>query len=96
MLTHFSPVQLYATLWTITHQASLSTGFSRQEYWSTLLCPPIGDLPDSKIKPGSPALQVGSLPLSHWKAQRASISQPKPDFFFFFFGKCRTVSLFSC
>ena len=97
MLIRFSPVQLYATLWTVTHQASLSTGFSRQEYWSGLPFPSSGDLPDPGINPVSlmsPALQVGSLPLSHRKAQRASISQPKPDFFFFC--KCRTVSLFSC
>ena len=40
-----SPVQLFATLWTVTHQAPLSMGFSRQEYWSGLPCPPPGDLP---------------------------------------------------
>ena len=43
-------------------------GFSRQEYWSGLPCPPPGDLPDSAIEPTSPAssaLQVDSLPLSH-------------------------------
>jgi len=36
--------------------------FSRQEYWRVLPCPPSGDLPDPGIKPGSPALQVDSLP----------------------------------
>ena len=36
-------------------------GFSRQEYWSGLPCPPPGDLPDPGIKPGSPALQADSL-----------------------------------
>ena len=43
-------------------------GFSRQEYWSGLLFPPPGDLPDPGIEPtspGSPALQMDSLPLSH-------------------------------
>ena len=43
-------------------------GFSRQGYWSELPCPPPGDLPHPGIKPTSPAapaLQVGSLPLSH-------------------------------
>ena len=35
-------------------------GFSRQEYWSGLPCPPLGDLPDLGIKLGSPALQVDS------------------------------------
>ena len=37
-------------------------GFSRQEHWSRLPCPPPGDLPHLGIKPGSPALQAGSLP----------------------------------
>ena len=37
-------------------------GFSRQEYWSELLCPPLGDLPDPGIEPRSSALQVDSLP----------------------------------
>ena len=43
-------------------QASLSMGFSWQEYWSGLLCPSPEDLPDPGIKPGSPALQPVSLP----------------------------------
>ena len=66
MLSCFSCVQLFATLWTIACQAPLSMGFSRQEYWSGLLCPAPGDLPDPGIEPGSlmsPAWQVGSLPL---------------------------------
>ena len=45
------------TLWTVARQAPLSMGFSRQECWSGLSCPPPGDLPDPGIKPGSPALQ---------------------------------------
>ena len=40
----------------------LSMGFSRQEYWSGLLFPSPGDLPDPGIEPGSPALQADSLP----------------------------------
>ena len=40
LFSHFSHVQLFATLWTIAHQAPLSMGFSRQEYWSGLPCPP--------------------------------------------------------
>ena len=43
-------------------QASLSTGFSRQEYWSRLLCPPPGNLPHSGVEPMSPTLRVESLP----------------------------------
>ena len=50
-----SHVRLFATLWTIAHQAPLSMGFSRQEYRSGLPCPPPGDLPDPGIKPVSPA-----------------------------------------
>ena len=58
---HFSCVQLFVTLWTIAHQALLSVGFSRQEYWSGLPFPSPGDSPDPGIKPGSPALQADSL-----------------------------------
>ena len=51
MLSLFSCVQLFATLWTVACQAPLSMGFSRQEYWSGLPCPPPGDLPDQGIEP---------------------------------------------
>ena len=46
MLTCFSCVWLFVTLWTVAHQVPLSMGFSREEYWSGLLWPPLGDLPD--------------------------------------------------
>ena len=46
VLSCFSHVQLFATPWTVARQAPLSMGFSRQEYWSGLPCPPPGDLPD--------------------------------------------------
>ena len=62
MLNHFSCVQLFATLWTVACQAPLSMGFSRQEYWSELPCPPPGYLPNPGIEPGSltsPALAGG-------------------------------------
>ena len=49
------------TLWTAARQAPLSMGFSRQEYWSELLFPPPGDLPEAGIEPVSPALAVRSL-----------------------------------
>ena len=49
---------LFATLWTTAHQASLSMGFSRQEYWSGLPGPPPGDLPDPGIEPSSLASPV--------------------------------------
>ena len=57
-----SRVQLFATPWTVVYQASLSMGFSRQEYWSGLPCPSPGDLPDPGIKPRSLALQADALP----------------------------------
>ena len=50
------------TSWTIAHQAPLSIGFPRQEYWSGLPFPSPGDLPDPEIEPRSSALQVDSLP----------------------------------
>ena len=59
MLSCFSCVQLFATLWTVALQAPQSMGFSRQEYWSGLPRPPPGDLPDPGVKPTSPALQAG-------------------------------------
>ena len=46
----------------IPHQAPLSMGFFRQEYWSVLLFPSPGHLPDPGMEPRSPALQVDSLP----------------------------------
>ena len=49
----FSPFRLLATLWTVALQAALSMGFSWQEYWSGLPCPPPGDLPDPGIEPVS-------------------------------------------
>ena len=57
-----SHVQLCATPWTVARQAPLSMGFSRQEYWSGLPCPPPADLPDPGIEPTSlmsPALAGG-------------------------------------
>ena len=58
-----SHVRLFATTWTLTAcRARLSVRFSRQEHWSGLWCPPPGDLPDSGIEPGSPALQVAEPP----------------------------------
>ena len=52
--SRFSRIQLFANPWTITHQASPSIGFPRQEYWSALPFPPPGDLPD----PGNKAKSV--------------------------------------
>ena len=72
MLSHFSHVQLFATLWTVACQAPLSMGFSRQEYWSGLPYPPPGDLLNSGTEPAalmSPALAGGLFNTSAtWQA----------------------------
>ena len=57
-----SRVRLFATPWTVAHQAPSSMGFSRQEYWSGLPFPSPGDLPDPGIEPRSPTLQADALP----------------------------------
>ena len=56
-----SRVRLFATLWTVAHQAPQSTGFSRQEYWSGLPFPSPEDLPDPGIEPQSPASRADAL-----------------------------------
>ena len=78
LLSHFTHVQLFVTSWTITRQAPLCMGFSKQEYWSGLPCPPPGDLPDTWIEPTSPAFQANPLSLSHWGIP--NISKPRLSF----------------
>ena len=56
-------VRLFATPWTVAHQAPLSMGFSRHEYWSGLPSPSPGDLPDPGIEPRSSSLQADALAL---------------------------------
>ena len=53
-----SRVRLFATPWTVAHEAPPSMGFSRQEYWRGLPFPSPGDLPDPRIEPRSPSLQA--------------------------------------
>ena len=68
LLSCFSHDRLFATPWTVAHQAPLYRAFSRQEQWSGLPCLSPGDLPDPGIEPVSPvapALQADSLLLSH-------------------------------
>ena len=64
MLSHFSCIRLFVTHWTAARQAPLPMGFSRQEYYSGLPCPPPGDLPDRRTKPASTHWQAGSLTLA--------------------------------
>ena len=52
-----------------TRQASLSIGFSRQEYWSGLACPPSGDLPD-------PGINLSLLCLLHWQTGSLPLALP--------------------
>ena len=83
MLRHFSHARLFLTPWTVACHVSLSIGFSRQEYWSMLPCPPAGDLPDPGVEPVSlvsPALAGGFFTIS--------------DTFFFFFLLLSRVRLF--
>ena len=54
VLSHFSCVWLFVTLWTIVSQAPLTMGLSTQEYWSGLPCPPPWDIPNPGIKSMSP------------------------------------------
>ena len=71
MLSRFSRGQLFVPLWTVDDQALLSTGFSRQEYWSRLPCLPPGIFPHPGIQPISPVAhvsQASSLPLIHWRS----------------------------
>ena len=65
LLSRFSGVQLCETLWTSAFQAPLSMGFSRQQCYRVLPCPPPGDLSHLGMEPGSPAFRAHSLPLSH-------------------------------
>ena len=67
----FSRVRLFVTPWTVAYQAPQSMEFSRQEYWSGLPFPSLGDLPNPGIEPGSPALQADSLPSDKVKATLA-------------------------
>ena len=66
-LTHSVASNSLQLPWAVTQQAPLSVGFSRQEYWSRMPCPPPGDLPDTGIKPTSPASPcIGRWILYHW------------------------------
>ena len=66
LFSHSVVSDSFETPWTIAHQAPLSMGFSRQEYWSGLPFPSLRDLSNPRIEPESPALQADSPPLSHW------------------------------
>jgi len=73
VLSHFSCVQLFVTIWTVVHQPPLFIWFHKQEYWSGLPCPPAGDLPHPGIKTRSlmsPALAGGFFTTrANWEVQ---------------------------
>ena len=69
ILLPLSRIQLFVTLYTVTCQAPLSKGFSRQKYWRGLLSPAPGDLPGSRVKPASP-----------WLAGRFFTTEPRKPF----------------
>ena len=84
-----SHVRVFVIPWMVAYQAPLSTGFSRQEYWSGLPFPSPGDLPNPGIEPGCPSLQTDALPseppgkpllllllLSHLSCVRLCVTPP--------------------
>ena len=79
------------TPWTVAHQALLSMGFSRQEYWSELPCPPPGDLPDPGIKPTSLKSPTSA---GRFFTASATSEAPKCPVFAVIFEECLLGSLF--
>ena len=69
VLSRFSCVQFFSTLWTVIHQAPLSLGFSRQGYWSGIPSPLPGDLPN-------PGMNPSPLHLQHWQASSSALAPP--------------------
>ena len=83
MYIRVSRVQLFATPWAVVHQTPLSMEFSRQEYWSGLPCPSLGDLPHPGIKPPSPAaatLQGGFFTTEQMGQPKRGKEPPKSVF----------------
>ena len=97
MLSRFSHIWLFATPWTVACQAPLSKGFSRQEYWSGLPCPPPGDLSDPGIESASltpPALAGSFFTTSAaWEAQAAWHTDSQRLQWFFSINRVKEVYL---
>ena len=74
VLSCFSHVQPFATLWTRAYQAPLSMGFSRQEYWSGLPFPSPGDLPNPRIQPVS---HIAGRRFNLWATREAQPCLPE-------------------
>ena len=74
VLNRFSHVQVFATPWTVACQSSLPLGFSRQEYWCGLPCPPPGDLPNTGTEPVAPGHCKSILyPRTTWETLSKSL-----------------------
>ena len=69
LVTKSRPTLLQVALWTTARQASLSIGFSRQEYWNGLPFPSPGGLPHARTEPVFPSQQADSLPLNNQGGQ---------------------------
>ena len=97
VLSHLSCVRLFVTPWTVARQAPLSMGFSGQEYWSGLPCPPPGDLPDPGIESAplaSPASAgVFFTTSATWEAQMYLICEIKLNWERLAFRKWRWYSI---
>ena len=80
-----SRVQLFASPWTVAHQALMSMGFCRQEYWSGLTCPPLRGIFQTQglnpLIPVSPALQADSFPAELWRKTFTTIKNKTKLFF---------------
>ena len=86
MISYFSRVRLCVTLWTVAHQAPLSMGFSRQEQWSGLPCPPPGDVPHPGMEPRS-LTSVSGRWVPSQQCQPGVPSQKGTDLIFIFLAK---------
>ena len=87
----------FAAPWTTAHQAPLTTGFSRQEYWSGLPVPSPGDLHDPDTEPESlehPALQGQSSPLRHQETNEITIPTGNDKWHFSTAHKCHDKTYF--
>ena len=82
VLSNFSPVWLFPTWWTVAHQAAVSMGFSRKEYWSVLPFPPPGDFSQPRDWTLVPC--IGQRILYHWATREAPISCKSTHTNFFF------------
>ena len=67
----------FAIPWTVACQAPLFMGFSKEEYWNGLPCPPLRDLPNPRTEPVSPVLQEDSLPTEPTGKPRSQCALPK-------------------